>query len=77
MNLLKSERKKLIEKLDGHIDPFFERFMFVIFQDDWHNVFQRQIPRHNTEGKSNPSHQVCLKIIFFWKPQIRSVFIFY
>ena len=61
MNLLKSNKEKLIEKLGRHIDPFFERFMFAIFHDDWHNVFQR----HNTERKSNPSHQVCLKIIFF------------
>ena len=66
MNLLKSNKEKLIEKLGRHIDPFFERFMFAIFHDDWHNVFQRQIPRHNTERKSNPSHQVCLKIIFFF-----------
>ena len=24
--------------------------MFAIFQDDWHNVFQRKILRHNIEG---------------------------
>ena len=65
MKLLKSNKEKLIEKFGRHIDPFFERFMFAIFHDDWYNVFQRQIPRHNIEGKSYPSHQVCLKIIFF------------